>query len=249
MMKLFLIITFLFVASAEAIVSVAPVNIGDKPGVSGMLEGSFETKRGNSDVDNYSAGVRLQYDNNSSYVIWSDFTFSYGTSSGETNTNKSYTHIRYIHSLFEKSIDWETFLQAERNEFTMVKHRYLGGGGLRFYLHKKSFGELYFGLGAFYEDIFYTTDVDPREKNIRLNSYLAYTNRFTKESYLSYVFYYQPQVNYIDDYIFSNALELNILIYKQLYLNIKFHYDFDNAPAVGVKKEDISQKTSFLYKF
>jgi len=247
-MKFLVFLLFSFV-SAQAIITIAPVDIGQKPGKSGMFKGSFETKRGNSDVDTYSAGLRLQYDNNESYLIWSDFTFSYGKSSGVTNTNKTYAHLRYIHHLYEKSIDWETFLQSETNEFTNVKHRYLGGGGVRFFAKKKHFGKLHLGVGAFYEDISYTTTIDPTEKNLRANTYLAYTNNFTKESYLSYVFYYQPKVDAFEDYILSNGLELNILIYKQFYLNFVFFYDYDSMPAIGVKKEDISQKTSFLYKF
>jgi hypothetical protein len=230
-------------------VTISPVNIGDKPGSSGMFKGSFETQRGNSDVDNYSAGLRFQYDNNVSYILWSDFVFSYGKSSGVTNTNKTYAHVRYIHKLYKKSIDWESYLQSETNEFTKVKYRYVGGAGLRLYKKKQKFGELYLGVGAFYEDIAYTTSLDPQEYNLRLNNYLAYTNKFTKESYISYVLYYQPKVDAMSDFILSNGLELNILVYKQLYLNITFYYDYDAVPAVGVEKADISQKTSFIYKF
>jgi len=247
-MKVFLMLLLLYVNS-YAIVTIAPVNIGDKPGKSGMLKGSFETKRGNSDVDNYSAGLRFSYDNNSSYVIWSDFTFSYGKSSGVTNTNKTYTHIRYIHKLYKKSIDWESFIQSETNEFTKVKYRYIEGAGLRFYAKKATLGELYVGVGLFNENIAYTTDVDPRESNIRLNNYIAYTNKYTKESYISYISYYQPKINSFSDYIFSNGIELNVLIYKEIYLNITFYYDYDSSPAIGVEKEDVTQKTSFIYKF
>ncbi len=244
-----IILFLLFVCNSYAIITIAPVDIGDNPGKSGMIKGSFETKRGNSDVDNYSAGLRLEYDNNESYLLWSDFTFSYAKSSGVTNTNKTYAHIRYIHRVYEKSLDWESFIQSQTNEFTKVKHSYLGGGGVRFFWHNPKYGKLHIGTGAFYEDISYTTEVDPREHNFRINTYIAYTNNFTKKSSLSYVFYYQPKIDAFNDYILSNGLELNIWIYKQLYLNFVFYYDFDSQPAIDVKKEDISQKTSLLYKF
>jgi len=233
----------------EAIITISPVNIGDNPGWSGSLKGSFETKRGNSDVDNYSAGLRASYDNNISYVVWSDFTFSYGKASGETNTNKTYAHIRYIHATSIPEINYELFIQSEMNEFTMVSRRRLAGGGLRYHLSNDSYGSLYFGLGGFYETISYTTSVDPRETNLRVNSYIAYTKQFNKESKLSYVGYYQPKVDDVSDYILSNGLELEVLIYKTLYLNFVFYYDVDSCPAYGVEKEDISQRTSFLYKF
>ena len=247
-MRSFLLL-FLLICNAYAIITIAPVDIGAKPGISGMLKGSFETKRGNTDVDNYSAGLRVQYDNNSSYVMWSDFTFSYGMSSSVRNTNKTYAHVRYVHKLYEESFDWETYAQSETNEFTKVKHRFLGGGGLRFQNKKQSWGKLHVGVGAFYEDIAYTTSVDPTEKNLRMNTYLAWTKYFTKESSISYVFYYQPKADEFSDYITSHGVEMTIYVYKQLYIDFVFYYDYDSVPAVGVKSEDITQKTSFIYKF
>jgi len=232
-----------------AIITISPVNIGDNPGWSGALQGSFETKRGNSDVDNYAAGLRASYDNNTSYVVWSDFTFSYGKASGEINTNKTYAHIRYIHSTPLKTFNYELFIQSETNEFTKVEKRFLGGGGLRYHLNHHYYGNLYFGLGAFYENIVYTTQIDPKEKNMRLNSYIAYTKQFNKGSKLSYVGYYQPKLDNYHDYILSNGVELEVLIYKTLYLNFVFYYDIDTKPAIGVEETDISQKTSFIYKF
>jgi len=247
-MKILLILLFFFY-NAYAIITIAPVDIGEKPGFSGMLKGSFETKRGNTDLDNYSAGLRVQYDNNSSYVVWSDFVFSYGMTSGVKNTNKTYAHLRYIHALYEKSINWESFIQSETNEFTKVKHRFLGGGGIRFQNRETVWGKIHAGVGVFYEDIAYTTRLDPNEKSLRINTYFAYTKNFTKESSLSYVFYYQPKADEFSDYITSHGLELNIYVYKQLYINVVFYYDYDSVPAVGVKKEDVTQKTSFIFKF
>jgi hypothetical protein len=131
----------------------------------------------------------------------------------------------------------------------MVSKRRLAGGGLRYHLEDDVYGNFYFGLGGFYENIVYTTSVDPRESNVRLNTYIAYTKQFNKDSKLSYVGYYQPKVDKASDYILSNGLELEILVYQKLYLNFVFYYDVDSKPAVGVEKTDISQKTSFVYKF
>jgi hypothetical protein len=250
MIKQLFFFLFFLTVSLEAVITISPVNIGEKPGFSGSLKGSFETKRGNSDVDNYAAGIRGQYDNNTTYVLWADFTFSYGKASGETNTNKTYSHIRYIHTMeIQKEFNYELFAQSEMNEFTMVKKRFLSGGGLRYHMQDDVYGNLYFGLGAFYEHIAYTTQIDPNEANLRVNSYIAYTKRFNKESKLSYVGYYQPNINKSIDYILSNGLEVEVLVYKKLYLNFVLYYDIDTQPAIGVKKEDISQKTSFIYKF
>lgn len=249
-MKL-LVIFFFYVLSAEALITIAPVDIGSKPGLSGGVKGSFATKRGNTVSDEYSAGVRIQYDNNNSYVIWSDISLSYAKASGVTNTNKTYAHIRYIHTLafFDKNLNWETFMQSQTDKFTKIQKRLLAGVGLRYHSNMQEYGNIYFGVGAFAEHIKYTTNVDPSEDNVRLNIYIAYKNKLTNNVRVSYIGYYQPRVDIFSDTIFSNSAELRVKIYKQLSINFELTYNQDTKPAVGVEKYDFSQKTSFVYDF
>jgi len=247
-MKFVLLFLISFV-SLEAVVSISPVNIGDKPGFSGTLSGSFETKRGNTDKDDYTAGVRVEYDNNSSYLVWADMSFSYGEASGETNTNKTFAHIRYIHRLYKELLDWESFVQSEGNEFTLVENRTLFGMGIRYDADFQAYGDAYIGLGLFYEMISYTTDIDPNEYNTRANLYLAYRKDFSKDIKLSYLGYYQPRLDDGDDYICSNTMELKVRLYKRVYINFRYNYNIDNRPAITVRKIDVSQKTSFVYEF
>lgn len=241
-----LILTF---SMAHAIITIVPVKLGKKPGVSGAIQGSSERKKGNTDTNYYSGGVRLQYDNNSSYVLWSDITGSYGEANGEENANKTYVHIRYIHKLYEKSINWETFVQSETNKYTKVDEKYLVGGGLRYNFLEQDYGDVFVGVGGFNEKITYTTTQDPSETNFRLNTYLAYTLKFGDDSKLAYVLYYQPNSEDFSDYIMSNAFGLKIHVYKQLFLSFMLYYDEDSEPAIGVKEYDYTQKTSFIWEF
>jgi len=234
---------------ANAIITIVPVELGKKPGVSGKLSGSFETKRGNTEKDEYNAGLRVQYDNNESYVLWSDFIFNYAEVSGTKNTNKTYAHVRLVHSIYEKSFDWEAFVQSETNEFTKVDKKRLGGGGLRYKFFHSDFGKIYLGVGGFYETINYTTTIDPSETNTRINSYLAYTKKFGEDSRFAYVGYYQPNAENFSDYIISNAVELKVHIYLKLFISFILYYDVDSKPAFGVEQEDITQKTSFVFEF
>jgi len=245
----YLFILLLSFSIAEAIITIVPVELGKTPGVSGKIKASSEKKKGNTNTTNISGGVRLQYDNNSSYAIWGDFSGSYGETNGEENTNKTYAHLRYIHTLYEKSINWETFVQSETNKFTKVKSKYLLGGGLRYNLLNSEYGDLFFGLGGFYEGISYTTNIDPSEKNMRLNSYLAYKFTFAEKSELAYVAYYQPNADAFSDYIVSNAFGLKIHVYKELFLSFIVYYDIDSKPAIGIEKNDYTQKTSFIWEF
>jgi len=247
-LKFFALFFVFFYTYAEAIITVEPIEIGAKPGVSGKIGGSFQTKRGNTNKDEYAGAIQFQYDNNESYTIWSNVTFSYGEVAGIRNTNKTFIHLRAIHRL-SKKIDWETYVQSSTNEFTKVEKRRLGGAGLRLHLKTKKIGDLFLGLGAYYEAIGYTTDVDPYEHNTRVNSYIAYTKEFSETTKFVYTGYYQPNVNDMSDYITSNSISLKIQIYKKLYLNFILYYDVDSKPAVGVEKTDFTQVTSFTYEF
>ena len=247
-MKYLLFLIFISITQLNALVSISPVEIGDNPGYTGVVNGAFDTKRGNTDSDNYTAGIKLSYDNNQSYLMWGEFNFTYGEANNIKNANKTYSHIRYIHTL-EKNLDWEAFVQSQSNEFTKVDERFLTGAGIRMHLDKERYGDLYFGLGMFYEYINYSTEIDERENNLRANTYLAYKKDFTKDSKFSYVAYYQPKFGDISDYIISNAIELTILIYEKLYISFTVSYNKDSKPAVDVKKIDFSQRTAFIYKF
>ncbi|WP_297442758.1 DUF481 domain-containing protein [Sulfurimonas sp.] len=245
----YLILIFVSIVNLYAVVSIAPINIGEKPGVSGALKGSFETQRGNARTDNYSASAKVQYDNNSSYVMWTEVAFNYGKSSGIVNTNNSFTHLRYIHTTYVEELNWESFLQSQTNEFTNVKDRYLAGVGLRYFINKSQYGKVYVGLGTFYEFLSYTTQIDPVEHNNRLNAYISYSKELGENTKLTYLVYIQPSYADFSDYVLKNAFELKIRIYEKLYLNFTISYNEDTKPAIGIKRTDAHQKTSFLYEF
>ncbi|WP_345993039.1 DUF481 domain-containing protein [Sulfurimonas sp. HSL-1716] len=233
-----------------AVVSIEPVEIGKKPGVSGELEASFETTRGNTEKDEYKGGINIQYDSNESYVTWGEFTANYAEASGVKNTNKTYAHLRYIHTYLDnKDINWETFVQSETNEFTKIQERFLLGGGLRFHLLDKAIGNAFVGTGLFYEHIDYTTSFDKKEDNARANIYLSYSKKLGKDANIAYIGYYQPRIDSFDDYIISNAAELKVHVYLKLFISLKLFYNIDSKPALGVKKEDFSQTTSLIYTF
>jgi len=247
-MRFFLLLFTLFTLSF-GVVSIAPVEIGTKPGTSGQINASFQTQRGNTESDSYSGGIKLQYDDNASYATWGEFKMHYGEASSVKYSNKTYAHLRYIHTLNDlRNVNWEAFVQSETNQFTSIQERFVTGGGLRFHILDDELGALYLGAGAFYEYIDYST-LDPRENNSRGNFYLAYKKEFSKDSSISYVGYYQPKLNELHDYLLSNALELQVFVYEKIYLTFNITYLVDTKPAVGIKQEDFTQTTSFTYKF
>jgi hypothetical protein len=234
-----------------ALVSIVPIEIGDDAGVHGQITASLETKRGNTEKDTYKGSVKIVYDSNTSYVTWAEISGEYAEADKIVDTNKIYIHLRHIHALTPEDIRMEGFVQDEDDQFKNIKRRLLGGGGLRFKIFNIfKDGKGYIGLGSLYETIKYTDPlINKEEKNIRINSYFAYTAKLGDDSTISYSLFYQPKYNNFHDYVKSHKLNLELHVYKKLYLNLKASWDVDTKPAIGVKKYDLYQETSFVLKF
>jgi putative salt-induced outer membrane protein len=246
-----LLLVPLLSTSLCALVSIAPVEIGSKPGFSGTVGGEIGSKSGNTNTNGYALGARLQYDQGSDYLAWGTLTYNYGKSNSVKNEDKLYTHLRFIHTLYEDNWCSELFLQSEQDKFKSINNRSLAGVDVRWRIFNSTkLGKGYIGVGALKEEIFYTqSSINPNENNTRLNSYITYTENFTEFSKLSYIGYYQPKLNNGSDYITSQNIELIVPIFEKLNLMITAFYLFDSHPALGVKKEDVQYKTSFTWKF
>jgi len=232
-----------------ALVSIVPVEIGEKPGLHGKVGVSLETKRGNTDKDNYKLDLRVDYDDNKSSHTWMEISGEYGESKSVKDTNKLYMHLRHIKALSSKDFCAETFIQAQDDEFKLIERRILGGGGVRFKLFELfNAGKGYLGLGALYENIQYTSQ-KPKDSDFRASSYFAYTIKLGSDSDLSYTLFYQPKISDLSDFVSSQKAALKLHIYRRLYLNFQIAYDLDNNPPDGVKKYDFTQTTSFIFDF
>lgn len=250
-MRHLLFLTLLFTHPLFALVDIAPVEIGEKAGFSGNITGSLATKRGNTDKDDYSAGVKLQYDESERYVTWGVLSYDYGKSSGVKNEDKTYAHLRYIQRLRGEDLCGELFVQTEQDRFKSINNRSLAGAGVRWrFFNSKEWGKGYFGLGGFYEYINYSdTTINPTEENGRLNSYVAYTKSFLSASKISYVGYYQPKLDESSDFVTLQSLELLVPVYEKLSLSFSVELDYDSRPPVGIKKRNTAQKTALSWRF
>ena len=168
----------------------------------------------------------------------------------EQDTGKAFGHLRHIHSSGFEHFNFELFAQTQEDEFKLIKNRSLGGAGVRYELFSLFEGDkFYFGLGGFYEHVTYTSEVDPNESNGRMNSYLSYLIPFNNKSHLAYTLYYQPKFNDFSDYAKSHAMELRLLVYEKLFLQLNLAYEYDSEPAIGVKTYDFTQTTSLVFEF
>ena len=247
--SLFLLI-FLFSTSLFAVVQIAPNEVGLRPGFAGQILASNNTQRGNTDKDESSFDLIVSYDNNSSYVTWVEFSYDYGEAGGTKNENKAYAHWRFIHTLYSDAWVWEMYAQNEGDDFRNIYRRALGGAGLRWRFYEgDTFGRIYYGMGAYYESLEYTTVVDPTEKNVRMNNYVAYTKKLGEASRLTLSLYYHPKLDNWSDYYFHQTASLRIHIFEKLFVKIELRNSHDSIPAIGIEKTDLQQITSIGWKF
>lgn len=250
-MRFFLLLPLFFSTSLFALISIAPVDIGSKPGFSGNVSGSLGSKSGNTNKDDYSLGLRLQYDEGEDYLVWGTVTYNYGESEGIKNEDRTYVHLRTVHALYEKAWCGELFIQSEQDEFKDIHERSLAGANVRWrFFNSDNLVKGYAGLGVLAEKIDYSHPfVNPPENNTRLNSYIAYTRSFMATSKASYVGYYQPKLGDSSDYITAHDLELIVPIYEKLYLSVSAKYTYDSRPPLGVEKQDTMYKSSLSWEF
>lgn len=248
-MKKLLFLSLLFAQTLFALVSIAPTEVGDRPGLHGETELSLDTKKGNTDKENYKVSTTIVYDEAREWVLWSEIAVEYGESSNIKDTNNAYSHIRYIHTTEIKNLNYEYFAQMQNNEFKSIINRTLLGAGARYKLFSIFDNDKgYLGLGGFYEHIDYST-LDNSENQARYNIYFAYTITLDNKTKISYNLYYQPLIHDNNDYINTHAFELKTKIYENFSLKFKINYEKDSTPPIDVKVEDISQTTSLLYSF
>ncbi len=248
-MKSILILLIITTQTLFGLISIAPVEIGEKPGIHGKVSTSLQTRRGSTKKENYKAALRIAYDNNSTHVTWTELSAEYGETNNVENTNRLYMHIRHIYALTQEALRGELLAQLQRDKFKLIRERAIAGAGVRakaFELLESSKG--YLGVGGFYESINYTSD-DKTENQVRINSYFTYTAGFNKDSSLSYTLYYQPIADDFNDYIQSHKFQLKLHVFKELSLNFRLSYDVDSKPPVGINKYDFYQETSFVFEF
>lgn len=244
------VVLFLFAVNLMATVVIAPNEVGLRPGISGEIGASLMHKRGNTDKNEYYGNLYLSYDNNVSFVTWMAANFAYGESSGVVNENNAFIHLRHIHNLTQDSLAGELFVQDSEDSLKNIQRRLLGGAGLRLRLFEKTtYGRTYLGAGAFYEHIDYTTEVDPTERNVRFNTYVAYTLKFSENGRLSAAGYYQPKVDDLQDYYLVSNFSLEMLIVAKLYLKVQLSAQYDSRPPSDVIRYDYAQETVLLWKF
>ena len=234
---------------AFGIVSVAPVEPGEKPGFSGEVDMAFKESSGNTRRKDYSSGAKLQYD----YSDHTDFligNYLYAESADEKVEDRNFVHFRHLDRLSERFV-WEVYAQGERNAFISLKRRELAGTGGRFRFFGSKTVKLYLGAGAYGSVEVYEpeTDGEIQEYKNRSNIYLSYTQKEKENFEATATLYYQPAWDDgMDYYLLANG-DLKYYLTEKLQLKLSLGAKEDSEPFEGNKKADRYYILGFGYTF
>lgn len=249
MLKKLFASSIIFSSFSYSFIHIDPPVIGEKEGLSGEVSISGKHSSGNNDSTAVGLAGKSEYFG-SEWLVYLIASYTYGESNDKKDTNDGSAHLRYVHSIGDTSYDYELFLQTEFNEFQHIKQRNLIGANIRKKLNI-FFDKFYAGLGVFYS--YMEPDAvsvyDPVYKRIRMNSYLSFSKKVHQNFSISYLGYYQPNVEELSDYRISQILQLNTSITEDLALGLDVNHAYNTTPYHDVEKSDIRTTVNLRYKF
>jgi hypothetical protein len=244
-MKKILLTSLVISSSAFAIVSIKPIEITNIQEIKYEIGMSYSTKSGNSDVKSTALSLKsTQYDIGYANMLVLDH--EYGESSGTKNTDKTFAHIRHIRATDDERLNYELFVQAQKDTFRSIQSRYLTGVGVRYKVNLENDSSVFFGLGIFNTQLKEDNTTSSFES---INSYISYNQVFDSGAKLTYNGYFQPRIDSLDDYQISQKAQLSFKITNAVSLTFNLNHTYDASPASGVEKSDLSTKTGLNYKF
>jgi hypothetical protein len=178
------------------------------------------------------------------YIVIGDY--AYGEATDVKNNNTGSFHLRYAQG-FSTDWFWESFAQAEFNEFQSLTLRTLFGGGLRWRIHQSEKGGLFLGMGSFYEDE--DIDGDADQANFRGNIYLSFRRLIGEQFEAVLVAYYQPNFNIVDDYRLRLTGGFESKITESLQLVNTISYMTDTRPPAGIQQQDFTYSVVFNFSY
>jgi putative salt-induced outer membrane protein YdiY len=203
-------------------------------GWSGQAELGLSGKSGDVDKEHYHGAGRLTWHQNKT-TVFGLAQRTYGETRGLKDTDDTFLHLRGIQQL-RPWFAAEGFVQWQQNAFANLSSRTLAGGGGRFdVLNEPDVVSLSVGLGAFRE----REELDLgtyREVNWawRMNSYAAYRHQLNSQVRLVSTFYYQPDVNNLDDYRVLFDAGLSVALHERLRLKLSYALSHNSDPAVNL---------------
>ncbi len=244
-----ILFNLLFLSSFSfGFVSLEPPIIGEKEGLNGEVSLGGAYNSGNTDSAAANFGLKGEY-SEKEWMFYTIASYAYGEANGDKNKNNGLFHLRYIHRIEDTLYDYELFGQTEFNEFQDVKVRNLAGANIRRKI-EGFFDKCYVGVGLFYSymEPDQISEVDPVYERVKLNTYLSFSKSVNEHFSVTYLGFYQPNIEEFSDYRIFQMLQLDTRLTEDLSLGIDFTHKYNATPYHQIEHTDISSMISLKYK-
>lgn len=248
MFKKILYLSVALTTLSYSFINIEPSVIGEKEGLDGEVSVGAKYNTGNSDTRSVGISAKGQY-SEKEWLAYLVSAYTYGESNGREDTNDGIFHLRYIHRMANTAYDYELFFQTEFNKFQDIKTRDLAGANIRRKL-ELSFDKFYVGLGLFYSymEPDTVTPIDPIYKRTKINSYISFLKKINEHFSITYLGYYQPNVEDFSDFTVSETLQINTLLTDALVLSFDILHTYNATPYHEIEKNDIRSTINLKYK-
>ena len=186
---------------------------------------------------NFSATHQYKTKNLKNYFLLLG-NIDYSLANGEELSNSGLIHFRYNRKL-NKKLRLEAFTQYQYNRILGVKSRNLIGIGPRYKVNKSEKTVFYIG-SLFMQEFEKASDNTSTMSYQRLSSYLSLSikNKANTLEFASVV-YYQPNINFWEDYRISSQKNLAFNISSKLQFVNSINYGYDSYSPTNVSKKNI----------
>ena len=244
-----LLFIFFLTPLAHAFINITPPVIAEKEGTSLEVSVGAKYNRGNTDNNEVSLFVKSQYDEKE-WLLYLLSSYTYGESKNIKETDNGSLHLRYIHTIEESAYEYEMFAQTEFNQFQKIKERHLLGGNIRRKIDF-AFEKFYLGVGGFYASVSpdKVTSFDLKYETVNFNFYLSFKEQIKSNISLSYIGFYQPNVETFSDYRLYQTLQLQTALSQNLTLSLRLNYEYNNKPYQGIEPSDVRSVLNLGYTF
>lgn len=245
-----LIALMLGVVEAGAQVNVEAMRDFEVEGVGASLSGDVAVQAGNSDLVEVGVGTRIDVRHGRHYSFFVG-SARYGTAEGQTFQNRTFAHLRYNYQLVPRLVG-EVFGQAERDGFTLLQLRLLGGAGLRGRLVQGAHGGVFPGttLMIEYEDLDAARVVrHPAEtRGLRWSTYVNVRLRLADKVTFINTVYVQPLLADFGDVRVLDEAALAVSLTRHVTLRTTFNLRYDRGPPDDVEPLDLAVRNGVVVR-
>ena len=248
MLKKILLPLCLATSFSPAFITLDPPVIGEEKGVEGEVGISGAYSAGNTDSSAVGFSGKAEY-YRKDWMLYMLGAYHYGEANHDKNTNDGLLHFRYIHDIHDTPYDYELFVQSEFNEFQDVKMRNLVGANIRRDF-SGYFDKCFIGLGLFYSYMEPDTVsvLDPVYERIKLNTYLSLSKEVNTHFSVTYLGFYQPDIEDFSDYRITQILQFDTLITDNVTLGLDISHRYNATPYHQIEKNDFRSTINLKYK-